>query len=737
MSNYPALRIAATAAALFLASSRLGAQPLSFSHFAGTVGGADAVDGTTGDARFSSPNAAAFDAAGNLYVADSWNHTIRRMTPSGEVTTLAGLAGVPGSKDGTGSAARFYLPSGIAADGSGNVYVADLANTTIRKIVVATGVVTTVAGRAGSAGNTDGTGSAARFDIPSGLAVDASGNVFVADSGNAVIRKVTPAGVVSTFAGSADKRGNVDGTGSEARFSDPRAVAIDLAGNLYVADEGNHNIRKISPQGAVTTLAGGGTPGSNDGTGTAARFQYPSGIAVDTAGILYVADTDNGSIRRVTPAGVVTTLAGSEAFGSVDGTGSAATFARPLGTAVGPDGNVVVTEEGSVLRRVTPAGVVTTIAGLAKAYGNVDATGPDARFWLPFGVATSLSGNVYVADPYASTIRRISPDGVVTTLAGKEGATGTADGPGPSARFDGPTGVAVDSAGNVYVADNGNDTVRKITPAGVVSTLAGDPTAPGASTDGTGSAAHFYRPTSLATDQDGNIFVTEDCHTVRRVTPAGVVTTLAGRAWQHGSADGPGSEARFYYPQGIATDASGNVYVADTDNHTIRKVTPSGVVTTLAGSAGSPGATDGFGSEARFNYPYGVAVDAAGSIWVADTFSHTLRKVTVAGVVTTEAGAAGIAGTSDGTGSSARFNMPTSLAFAPAGRLFVADPYNASIRVGTPATLLDAATIDAATGLPGQLRQLDTAPRTATSWQWSVIRKPSTSAASALGDQRA
>ena len=181
---------------------------------------------------------------------------------------------------------------------------------------------------------------------------------------------------------------------------------------------------------------------------------------------------------------------------------------------------------------MTPAGVVTTIAGLAKAYGNVDATGPDARFWLPFGVATSLSGNVYVADPYASTIRKISPDGVVTTLAGKEGATGTSDGPGPSARFDGPTGVAVDSAGNVYVADNGNDTVRKITPAGVVSTLAGDPTAPGASTDGTGSAARFYRPTSLATDPDGNIFVTEDGHTVRRVTPAGVVTTLAGLAGQ-------------------------------------------------------------------------------------------------------------------------------------------------------------------------------------------------------------
>jgi sugar lactone lactonase YvrE len=732
MRKHAAVRISATLAALFMAPSRLAAQPLAFSHFAGTTGGADAIDGTARDARFASPNAAAFDAAGNLYLADSDNHTIRKMTRSGAVTTLAGLAGSPGSADGTGSAARFAQPYGVAVDGSSHVFVADRLNYTIRKIDVVTGTVTTLAGRAGSSGSADGAGRAARFNLPCSVAVDGSGNVFVADEYEATIRMVTPAGVVSTFAGSPGQRGNVDGTGAAARFNSPRAVATDSAGNVYVADEGSHTIRKITPQGAVTTLAGSsmGMPGSQDGTGAAAGFRYPGGIAVDPSGILYVADTDNGSIRRVTPAGVVTTLAGTDAFGSVDGTGSAATFALPYGTAVDPEGNVVVTEGGSVLRKVTPSGVVTTIAGLASAYGNVDATGLNARFWTPIGVAASRLGNVYVADSHASTIRKILPDAAVTTFAGKDGVAGASDGQGASARFSGPSGVAVDSAENIYVADYYNNTVRKITPSGAVSTLAGLAGSSG-SADGTGSAARFSNPSALATDAAGNVYVADGANfTIRKIVVAtGAVTTLAGLAGNYGSADGAGSAARFIYPQGVATDASGNVYVADTNNHTIRRITPSGDVTTLAGSAGSPGSMDGVGSGARFFYPYGVTVDAAGNVWVADTFNDTLRKVTPTGVVTTEAGASGVAGSSDGSGSGARFNMPTSLGFTPSGRLYVADLYNAAIRLGVPATFLDAATIDSPTGLIGQVRQLDTLPQAATNWQWSLIRNPSSSAA--------
>ena len=261
-------------------------------------------------AGFNSPRGVAIDAAGNVYVADVNNHTIVEITPHGVVTTLAGLAGSPGSADGTGSAARFNFQFGVAVDGAGNVYVADSSNHTIRKITSA-GVVTTLAGVALNAGIADGTGSAARFFSPGGVAVDGAGNVYVADSNNATVHAITPAGVVTTLAGLAGNVGSTDGTGSAARFSQPdESVAVDTAGNVYVADTNNHTIRMITPAGVVTTLAGlAGSFGSTDGTGAAARFHSPDGVAVDVSGNVYVADTINQTIRKITPAGVVTTFA--------------------------------------------------------------------------------------------------------------------------------------------------------------------------------------------------------------------------------------------------------------------------------------------------------------------------------------------------------------------------------------------------------------------------------------------
>jgi len=230
------------------------------------------------------------------------------ITPAGVVTTLAGLPGTGGSADGTGTAARFSGPFAVAVDAAGTVYVADTFNHTIRRITPA-GVVTTLAGLAGSAGAVDGTGSAARFATPHAIAVDAAGNVYVAELSH-TIRKITPAGVVSTLAGLASTVGSADGTGSAARFQDPRGVAVDAAGNVYVSDTANRTVRRITPAGDVTTLAGlAGATGNVDGTGSAARFASPRGASVDAAGDLYVADTNNGSIRKITPAGVVTTFA--------------------------------------------------------------------------------------------------------------------------------------------------------------------------------------------------------------------------------------------------------------------------------------------------------------------------------------------------------------------------------------------------------------------------------------------
>lgn len=322
-------------------------------------------------------------------------------------TTLAGTAGVPGSVDGTGSDARFTFPEGLAADGGGILYVAEISSCTVRAIAPG-GVVTTLAGMAGMKGSADGTRGAAQFYYPCGAAVDASGDLYVVDLMNCTLRKVTPAGVVTTIAGTAWARGSADGTGPAAQFYYPSFVAADGSGNLYVSDTDNNTIRKVTPAGAVTTFAGiAGVHGSADGSGGAAQFSSPTGIAVDASGTLYVSDQGNNTIRKITPAGAVTTLAGKPGVG-----------------------------------------------------GSADGTGPAALFSSPTGIAVDGSGNVFVADQGNDTIRRITPAGVVTTVAGMPGVKGGADGTGPSSLFSSPTGLAVDSGGNLYVADSGNDTIR-------------------------------------------------------------------------------------------------------------------------------------------------------------------------------------------------------------------------------------------------------------------------------------
>ncbi len=343
------------------------------------------------------------------------------------VSTVAGMPGHDGSTDGAGTAARFNYPQGVAVDGAGNIYVADSFNYTIRKITPS-GEVSTLAGQGGSpghnghAGSVDGTGSAARFDDPRGVAVDGAGNVYVADAGNHTIRKITPAGEVSTLAGTARQTGSVDGTGAAARFHAPVGVAVDGLGNVYVADAYNETIRKVTPTGTVSTLAGMALQrGSADGVGATARFNEPSGVAVDGAGNVYVADTgvsyidlvdgNNFTVRKITPAGEVSTLAGTaQEGGAVDATGSAARFDDPRGVAVDGLGNVYVADTGSAtIRKITPAGEVSTLAGMAFQRGGVDGTASAARFRGPVAVAVDASGQViYVADISDNTIRRIA-----------------------------------------------------------------------------------------------------------------------------------------------------------------------------------------------------------------------------------------------------------------------------------------------------------------------------------------
>ena len=664
--------------AFFAVVTQAGDQPYTFTTLAG------APPSLTPIAPLSHPYDVAVDASGNIYIPDAFNYVIRKLTPSGEMTVLAGTIGSYGGADGSGSAARFHSPEGIAVDRSGNVYVADSGNHAIRKITP-TGVVTTFAGSLGNSGSSDGAGSAARFQHPDGVTVDMAGNVYVADSYNDTIRKITSQGVVSTLAGSAGVEGTADGNGSAARFNDPERLAVDVAGNIYVADALNDAIRKVTPSGQVTTVAGNkGVEGSADGRGSAAQFHWPRDVAVDASGVLYVADQFNATIRKITPAGDVTTLAGKAgAAGSVDGVGAAARFNDPWGLDVDLLGNVYVADsENNAIREISPQGLVTTLGSLAVREGSADGFGTNARFHSPRGVAVDRLGNVFVADLLNHTIRKIASTGEVTTFAGTAGVSGDADGIGAAARFDGPTAIAIDPSGNLFIVDEFNYTIRKITPSAEVTTYAGFPGASG-SADGPRSLARFNFPEGIAVDTLGNVYVADtDSQTIRMISASGNVTTLAGSTGLRGTTDGFRSAARFDNPEGIAVDSAGNVYVADELNGSIRKIAVSGDVTTFAGLTGQQGAADGNGANARFQAPIGIAFDSSGTMFVSDAGNDIIRKVTPSRDVVTIGGVARSSGDVDGAGPNARFKSVSGIAVDANGTIYVADSGNDAIRAG-------------------------------------------------------
>jgi sugar lactone lactonase YvrE len=612
------LRLRFAVAFLCLATS-LSAQELTIRTIAGSTTGGGHNDGFRTNARFSVPRAIAADAAGNFYVADTGNHTIRRISSTGDVVTIAGAPGQAGFADGQGPAARFRFPAGIAVDPvDGMIWISDKDNHVIR-LMTPNGTVTTIAGSPGVAGSADAQGTNARFAFPRGLVVDNSGVAYVADTQNHVIRRVTRDGVAVTFAGAMLTAGSSDGLTNAARFNRPSDIALDpTTGNFFIADLGNHRIRAMTAIGNVTTFAGS-QPGNRDDVGTAASFSSPWGLDVDNAGNVYVADHDNHSLRRITPGRLVTTLARD--------------FNHPSGVAFGRDGAIYLTDgfHHAIRRIALPGGEKSTLAGsIARA----------TTLSFPYGVAADAAGNIYVAE--GQSVRRISPSGAMTTIL--SGLTT-------------PSGLAIGPDNSLYVVDVATALVMRVWPTGQVTTVAG------------GSGV-FTSPWAIAADSQGFLYVTDLAEDkIHLIDPAGNVATFAGTG-SGGYLDGNAATARFREPAGIAVDAARNVYVADFGNHVIRKITQAGIVTTLVPVI------------AGLNGPTGIASTANGTLYVSD-YNHAIYRVTPGGVVSLAAGLPGTPGNLDGTGTRARFSYPEGLAIGPGGSLLIADSFSHAVRIGT------------------------------------------------------
>jgi hypothetical protein len=666
-------------AATFLMGGALQGNPLNLTAEVSTLAGAlNGTDGVGLLARFDFPKGIADDGT-HLYVADG-NDTIRKVViATGEVTTFAGIKNSPGDADGTGTTAQFKGAEALVANGA-FLYVADSDNHAIRKIEKATGLVTTFAGKKGLRGSADLTGVAAQFNNPQGICATALA-LFVADTANHTIRRVLLRnGQVTTVAGLAGSKGSDDGTGAAARFNNPVGITTDGT-NLFVLDVSNNTLRKIViSTGEVTTLAGtAGVKGSSDGKGSAAQFDAPRGIATDGTN-LFVADTFNKTLRKIViNTGDVTTLVGSAGkSGDADGAGNAARFHFPQGvTVVGSELYVADQLNNSIRKVALTTAEVSTFAGVGFS---IDGTGAAAQFQFASGMTTDGT-NLYLADTGSNSLRKIAIDtGEVTTLAGaaREPA-GSADGKGSEARFNEPIGITTNGT-SLYVTDSFNHTVRELVLAtGEVTTLAGTVDISGAD-DSTGLAATFNEPNGITTDGP-NLYVADTLnHSIRKIVIATKkVTTLAGTPGVRGSDDlpvpGPGLAATFNEPAGITTDGT-HLYVADAENHTIRKIVIStGAVSTLAGTAGDDSYKDGIGAEARFVAPKGITTDGT-HLYVSDT--HHIRKIEIAtGLVTTLAGNA--VGSNDGIGTAASFARPNGIT-SDGIHLYVVDSDNNTIR---------------------------------------------------------
>jgi len=636
----------------------------------------------------------AADSSGNTYFSSPSLNAVFKADTTGVVTRIAGTGLVGYSGDnGPPLSAQLSGPQGVALDASGNLYIADSGNWRIRKVSVA-GTITTVAGNGSCCADTGdgGPATSAEIGVPYGLAVDSSGNLYISDIDNNVIRKVATSGTITTVAGNGTYGYAGDGgAATSAEFRNPYGLAVDASGNLYIADGYNYRVRKVSTSGIITTVVGTGNCCGYTGDGgpaTSAWLYVPSGVAVDAAGDLYIADTDDQRIRKVNLAGTISTVAGNGSAGYL-GDGGPATSAEldnPVGVAVDAGGNLHIADSGEArIRLVSAAGTITTLVGGATGDGGLGVFGYLSQ---PAGIARDNSGNTYVTDTNNNRVRKVAANGIVTTVAGtgEPGLSGDG-GPATSAQLNSPAGLALDKSGNLYIADSNNRVIRKVSSAGTITTVAGTGGCCGYTGDGgPATSAQIGTPYGLAVDSSGNLYISDITNDViRKVATSGTITTVAGNGTYGYSGDGgAATSAEFRYPYGLAVDASGNLYIADRYNYRVREVS-GGIVTTIAGNGSCCFSGDGGpATSASLDAPSGVAVDTAGDLYIADTYNNRIREVT-GGTIETVAGdgTSGYSG-DGGSATDATLQAPGSIAVDAAGIVAIADWNNNAARLLTP-----------------------------------------------------
>ncbi len=653
-------------AAMLLMASAL------FSQTVTTVVGGDHGDGGTATkASLDFPFSLAKDASGNLYVSEFYGHRIRKVTPAGTISTYAGtgIAGYNG--DGiAANTAMLYYPSGIAFDPAGNLIVADGGNNRVRKIDTS-GTITTIAGT-GVVGYTGDGGPAlsATFNQPWGITYDSAGNLYITDIGNCVVRIVNPAGIIHTFAGNGIcSYGGDGGPATSASLTYPRGMVAN-GGNLYIADTDNYRVRKVNAAGTISTFAGNGTNGftGDGGLATAAEIARPRALAFHNQ-TLYISNAGHQRVRDVVlSTGIINTFAGSS-YG-YDGDNNAllsSEFAGLAGLLFDSTGALLIADGANNRVRKTSSGVMKTIAG---GYIGDTKTASAASVGGPEALAFDQSGAYYIAEANGNRIRKVSAAGTITTIAGTgvNGYSGDG-GSGTLAQLSYPLGVAVDSGGNVYIADDFNAVIRKVDTLGNISTFATDP--------------NFSGLGVIATDSSNNLYVVDQgtC-VIWKVTPAAVVSVYAGVEFSCGyNGDNISAlTAQLNIPVGVALDSRGNVYIADYGNNRVRKVTASGIISTLAGD-GNCGFTGdgGLGTSAELCSPEGVAVTSTGAIYIADTNNLRIRKL-AAGIITTYAGT-GISGfNGDVSALAANFDDPVAVTVNSSNTLYMLDDVTERVR---------------------------------------------------------